>query len=434
MRTIALFSLVLAMMSLIGCGGTSRPTTSSVTGSVVDADFNPVRGATVRAAGQSTVTSETGAYQLTGLPDQDVEIIAELRDGNTLFRGRTWVYNAEREQQRSANIIMAPESELATLRGTVRDREGFLLRGATVFAYFGTSSSARVFTDDDGQYILRDMVANVNYAVSASGQSFRSDQTNITLSNGENRTINFTLDNPGLPALTPPQNLGITSWVSFPGDNRSQDSSALSWAKNHVDKGKDRKFAARSRAIRSDMIVEAELFWDGQQFPDLFGFGVYRANGFNGALQALDFYFDPLGPYYQDVGLNPDSSYSYALTTISTLYPDFGNQTESNLSDRVGVYTLNLLRLNGVTGSANSPVFSWQSGSGADEFIVYVFDRYPDLGINSIWSNENNPSTGNSATYNGPTLEPGRTYYYLVLGTYDSFTARTISQVETFIR
>jgi hypothetical protein len=329
---------------------------------------------------------------------------------------------------------MAPESELATLTGTVRDRDGFLLRGATIFAFFGTGGSARAFSDNNGKFVLRDLVANVNYAISASGQSFRSDQTNIVLGNGETRNLNFTLDNPGLPALSPPQNIGITSWVSFPGDGRSVDTKPIDWAKSHLDKGKDRKFVARSRAIRSDKIVEAEMFWDGQQFADLFGFGVYRAPGFNGALQALDFYFDPLAPYYQDVGLNANSSYSYALTTISTLFPDYGTQTESNLSDRIGVYTLDLLRLTGVTGTANTPIFNWQSGSGADEFIVYIFDRYPDLGIEAIWSNENNPSTGTSASYTGPALESGRTYYYLVLGSYDFFTARTISQVETFIR
>lgn len=433
MRHLALFAVGATFALLAGCGGSNRPTTSTVTGTVLDVDFNPVRGATVRAAGQSTITSESGAYQLTGLPDQEVEIIAEIRDGNTLFRGRTWVFNAERQQQRSATIIMAPESELATLRGTIRDREGFLLRGATIFAYFGTGGSARAFSDENGEFILRDLVANVNYSISASGQSFRSDQTNVTLFSGETRTLNFTLDNPGLPALDPPQNIGITSWVTFPGDGRSRDS-ALDWAKSHLDKGKDRKFASRTRAIRDDMIVEAELFWDGQQFPDLFGFGVYRANGFDGALQALDFYFDPLAPYYQDVGLNPNSSYSYALTTISTLYPDFGNQTESDLSQRIGVYTLDLLRVNGVSGSGQNPVFSWQNGSGAEEFVVYVFDRYPDIGINAIWSNENSPATGTSVTYNGPSLQSGRTYYYLVLGTYDFSTARTISQVETFIR
>ena len=227
MRTFALFSIMLAGFALVGCGGVSKPKTSTVTGSVVDADFNPVRGATVSAAGRTTVTSETGAYQLTELPSEDVEIIATLQIGNLAFRGRTWVYNAEREQQRSANIVMGPTNQLATLRGTVRDRDGFVLQGAAVFAYFGVGSSTKVFTDGNGNFTLRDLVANVDYAVSASGQTYRSDQTTIRLSNGETRSINFTLDNPGLPALTPPQNLGITSWVSFPGDGRSIDTKPL---------------------------------------------------------------------------------------------------------------------------------------------------------------------------------------------------------------
>lgn len=415
---------------LAGCGGKSSPTTSTVTGAVVDVNFNPITGATVRANGQSTTTSETGSYQLTGLKAGQVEIIATLQKGSTLYRGRTWVYNTEDEQQRSANIVMAPESELATVQGTVKDRDGYTLQGAAVFAYFGTSSSQKVFTDDNGHYILRDLVANVNYTLSASGQTYRSDQTNVTLSNGQTRTINFTLDNPGLPTLTPPQNVGITSWVSYPGDSRGREGSPLAWAKSRFDKDRNTAFKARTRSIRTDMIVEAELYWDQQQFPDLYGFGVYRANGLNGSLQALDFYFDPLAPYYQDVGLNPDSAYSYALTTISTLYPQY-SQTESALSSRVGVYTLDLLQTKAY--NRTSKLFSWYSGTGATDYIVYLFDQYPDVGVSTLWSNESSPTTGTSLTYTGPTLQAGKTYYYFVMGGYDNFSARTISKVQSFI-
>lgn len=433
MKKLFALSCALSLLALIGCGGDTRPRTSSVTGAVVDANFNPVRGATVSALGGSTKTSETGAYQLTGIADGEVEVTATLSANGTNYRGRTWVFNSENEQQRSANIVIAPVGELATLKGTVFDRDGFRLQGATVFAYMGSGSSARIFTDKNGNFTMRDMIANVNYSISASGQGYRSDQLTLVLAEGQTRTLNFTLSSPGLPALDPPQNVGITSWVSWPGDGRATDAvQSIDWMKAHMDKGKDRKFVARTRALRSDMQVEAELFWDQQQFPDLFGFGVYRANSFSAPLTSLDFYFDPLSPYYQDVGLNPNSSYSYALTTIATLFPDFSNQTESDFSERVNINTLNLLRVNPVTFS---PVrFNWQNGSGATDFVVYLFDRYPSVNVDSIWTNESNPATGNGAVYDGPNLQSGRTYYYIVLGGADGFTARTISPVKTFIR
>lgn len=425
-------SLVVAL-SLWGCGGETGARTSIVTGTVVDSDFNPVRGATVKAAGRSTTTSSTGAYQLTDVLQDEVEIIAELRDGNQTYRGRTWIINTPDQQQRSVNIVVGNTNNLATVRGTIRDRDGFLLQGASVFAYFGTGSSARAISDRNGNFTLRDMVANVNYSLSASGQGFRSDQTTVVLANGETRNLNFVLDNPGLPALSPPQNIGGNTWVSYPGTTRSAgQSSALDWVRAHKNQGKDTKFASRSRAIRDDMIVETELFWDQNNFADKFGYGVYRGNGFNGSLQAIDFYFDPLAPYYQDLGLNPNSSYSYALTTISTLYPDFGGQTESNLSSRVNLDTLNLLRVNNVT--KNPLRFNWQSGSGATDFVIYIFDQFPDIGVQAIFNNEGSPATGTSWVYTGPNLNSGQTYYYIILGGANGFSSRTISQVESFIR
>ncbi len=433
MKTSVAIIPILAAVALIGCGGETGSRTSIVTGTVVDSNFNPVRGATVKASGKTAVTSSTGAYQLINVLEDEVEVIAELRDGNQTYRGRTWIINSPDYQQRSVNIVIGNTSNLATIRGSVRDRDGFLLKGASIFAYFGTGSSARAITDRNGNFTMRDVVANVNYSLSASGQGFRSDQTTVVLANGENRNINFTLDNPGLPFLSPPQNIGGTSWVSYPGDNRSTHNfSALDWVQNHKNKGKNTEFKSRSRAIRDDMIVEAELFWDQDQFPDLFGYGVYRANGFSGTLQSVDFYFDPLAPYYQDLGLNPNSSYSYSLTTISTLYPDYSNQTESSLSPRVNLNTLNLLRVNNVT--KNPLRFNWQSGSGATDFVVYIFDQYPDINVQSIYDNESSPATGTSWTYTGPNLNSGQTYYYIVLGGANGFTARTISQVESFIR
>ena len=417
------------LFALGGCPSQVTSFTSTVTGTVVDVDFNPLRDATVTAAGQTTYTTSSGSFVLADLPNGEVEVRADAIVDGVAYRGRTSILNFEGEQQNSVNVMVGPVNSLGTLTGTVTDRDGFTLQGASVFVYHGAGSSTRAFTDATGRYTVRDILANTNYTVSASGQGYRSDQTSIALGSGQTLTRNFVLDRPGLPGLTPPQNIGVTSWVSHPFARGERN--ALSWVKGHFrPKAGDRSFKPRGRALRDDMVVEVELFWDQQQFADLLGFGVYRGVGPSGSLSGIDFYFDPLAPYYADIGAEPFSTYSYALTTISALYPDFASQSESALSPRIVADTLGLLNVN---NAGAGPTFSWQSGSGATEYIVYVFDAFPTGNVSSVWNTESNPTSGLSQPYMGPALVSGRTYYFLVLGIANNAESRTISQVGSFV-
>lgn len=421
---------LLAATLLTGCGGDGRPRTSTVTGTVVDTNFQPLRDAEVEIEGQRVRTTNTGSFAATNVPNGEIDIIARATVNGTRFRGRTQAFTSENEQENSVNIVVAPESQLGTLTGTVRDRDGFPLRGASVFAYMGTSGSARAFTGNDGRYTLRDLPAGFTLTVSASGRTFRSDQTSVVLNNGQTRNLNFNLGDAGIPNLNPPTNIGHTTWVA-PPPSRDPENASLAWAKSRLDQ-RDRttRPQAVTRSLRPDMSVETELFWDEQTFPDKFGVGVYRGNGPTGVLSGIDFFFDPLAPYYVDIGLNPSSTYSYALTTTSALFPEFPDQTESRLSDRVVVRTLDLLRLSNVT---SGPRFNWQAGSGAQEFIVYLFDRFPTAGAQQIWDTEQNPTTGLSQLYTGGSLVPGRTYFYIVLGVANSNNSRTISPIGSFV-
>lgn len=424
----ALFGLMLgvATLALVGCGGDLLTRTATITGTVVDVDFNPVRDAEVTAFGTTVRTTNTGSFTLTQMPEGDVDVLAQTTINGTRYRGRTLIVNSANQQQGSVNIVVGPESQLATIRGTVRDADGFLLTGASVFAYLGSGSSQRTLTDRNGEYILRDVIGNTTYTLSASGRTFRSDQTTVTVTPGTTRTQNFILRDAGLPFLNPPQNIGATSWVAHP---TSRERGAVDWVKQKFDP-RDRQFSATNRSIRSDMSVETELFWDRNDFGDKFGVGVYRAPNASGSLSGIDLYFDPLAPYYVDIGLNPSSTYSYALTTISALYPEFSNNTESALSNRIVVDTLNLLNL---TGMGPGIRFNWANGSGAQSYIVYLFDQFPTAGVNQIWDTESNPTTGLGQTYTGPALQAGRTYYYVVLGVANGNSSRTISKVGSFI-
>lgn len=432
MKSFWIASLLAAIsLFLVGCGGTSGVTsrTSTVTGTVLDIDFNAVRDAHVRAEGVETYSSTSGAYQLTDIADGVVQVIAEFNRDGVLYRGRNAVLNFPNQQTNNCNIIVAPVNQLGRIVGNVKDIEGFDLEGASVFAFNGTGSSQRAFTDSNGNYVLEDLVGGVTYTLSAGGSGFSSDQFNVTVVAGQSSTANFTCSNAGLPGLTPPQNPFAVSWVSPNYGNRSEGN-PYPWIKQIVDKRtRVRKAGTKqTRAIRDDLIVEVDLFWDIQQFPDLLGYGIYRSPSAGGSLSEYDFIAEPLAAYYVDIGPNTNATYSYALTTLATLYPDY-NGTESGLSDRVVVETLNLLRIQPVTSNTT---FNWSLNSGATEYVVYVFDEYPGVEVFSIWDNADSPTTQSSLPYTGPALSPGHTYYYVVVGSANGGTSRTVSEIGSF--
>jgi len=425
MNLILIGLAALGVLVIAGCGGETGPKTSTVTGTVLTRDADPMRDATVTANGQTTRTTTSGAFFLENLGDGDIEVRAQATVNGTRYVGRTVIFNLEDAQQNNVNIMVARESEVGTIRGTIRDRDGFLLQGASIFAYVGLGSSVRAVSDENGNFEMRE-VPSGDLTLSATGRGYRSDQTFITLGNRQDRTINFTLDEPGLPSLNPPTLSSVSTWVSHPDATRGESEGALAWAKKHLG-GREANPKSTSRSLRTDMIVETDLEWNSIQFPDLLGFNVYRGFGANGSVSALDLSFDPLANYYVDIGLQPDSTYSYALSTVATLYPDFNN-TESTLSSRIVVDTLNLLNINPVSAG---PRFSWQGGSGADIYQVFVFDGFPSAGSNFYY--QTNTTSGLNYVYDGPTLQSGRTYYYIVLGTANGGESRTISQVGTFV-
>ena len=78
--------------------------------------------------------------------------------------------------------------------------------------------------------------------------------------------------------------------------------------------------------------------------------------------------------------------------------------------------------------------FRWEAATGAESYIVYLFDRYPSLGVDPIWSNSGTPTTNLELPYTGGALQSGRQYFYLVLGVANNFDSRTISEVDDFVK
>jgi hypothetical protein len=277
----------------------------------------------------------------------------------------------------------------------------------------------------------------VTYEVSAVARTYRSDSVTVILDDDENLEIDFLLSNPGIPDFDPPTGLDAVTWVSPTDAGRGMPGEdPYDYVKGLFDprykkglKQQEPSGRAPGRAIYDDKIVETDLFWDIVEHPDLLGYGIYRANGVTQFVNEYDFMPDPLSSYYVDIGPNVNSTYSYGVTALATLFPDEPN-TESGLSNIVAVDTLDLLELNSLLFSPLT--FRWFGGSGADEYFIFLFDSFPSIGVEPVWDNLDDPAFGTSYTYTGPGLIPNRTYYYLVLGTANGSTSRTISRIGSF--
>ncbi len=422
-------ALVAAMLS--GCGGYVGPKTATITGTVLDVDNNAVIGARVWTVDASTVSSTSGAYQISFNRHGEVKVRGEIVKNGVTYTGVNYALNFDNEQTQNVNIVVGPASSKAKIVGTVRDRDGFLLENVAVYAYNGAGSSSRTFTNTLGNYVLEDLLSNVSYTVSASARTYRNDTDGVVLAAGETRNLNLILGNPASTEFNAPANLEVVTWVSPTDPTRSTTTGddAYTKFKKLYEPRYNTSATLQTRALRGDLIVESDLFWDEITHADLLGFNIYRGNGVTVNLSFLDYLAEPHTAYFVDIGPNVATTYSYGVTALATLYPEYPT-SESDVSNIVNAETLDRLDLLSV--NFDPLTFRWWAGSGAEQYFVFLYDEFPGVAANWIWDNLASPVAGTSLTYAGPSLEAGRTYYYLVLGTANGGSSRTISQVGSF--
>jgi len=420
---------------ICGCGGGGGAANGEISGVVFDSNGNVVRNAYVFLNSDltnSVHSNSNGTYVLKNVsPGQQLVVVNATQDG-VKYAGENVATVDSSQRAKSVNITVANVNDLASIKGQVTDRSGLAVQGARVFAVASALTSNIAVTDAQGNYRMDDLLAGVQYSVEANALTTDSDTTTVTLNPGDVQTENFLLPDATNPALPAPQNLAATSWTSPPVGRAPGSGLAYEQLKRLVDPKRAREYKAQSRETTTENEVEIDLSWDPVTSNSLLGFGIYRGPGTGTtSLAAIDYERDPYALYYADNDdrLIQNQTFTYEITSLNTDYPSTG-QSESPKSNAASATTLNNLT---VDATSAGPTFHWESGSGATQFIVYVFDRYPSLGVTQIWDNSASPATGLSVAYNGPQLRAGKTYYYLVLGTANSQTSHTIGPVGSFV-
>ena len=409
--------LALFAVLVVGCSGNGDDATGrgEVMGIIFDEEGFPVRDAHVYWDGpgnedRNAQSNSNGVYLLTDIPAEDQNIRIEVTRSGTRFYGQNVARVQNGERTMNHNIAAYREDTLAAIEGFVSDRQGNRLEGVRIFVKQRETNtvltSAYGITDGDGHYVVGGLRGNLTYDVQVNGLDYNSDFDAFTLTPGETRTMSFTVPLAEDITLNPPSNVNATAWTS-PAVRSANWGNTLEAMKALIKPGYKPK--ATTKTTSGGNIVEIDITWDAIIDPAMLGYGIYRADN-GGTLRDVYFLRDPLAELFADMDdtLREDRNYTYRVTSISTI----GN--ESDYSEAVSTVPLGDLILRNTTGGTQ-PIFRWDPAIGADEYVVYLFQQYPTIGVTDIWNNENTPTTGTSYEYTGGSLASGR-YYYMVVG------------------
>lgn len=413
-------------------------------GLVLDTDGNPVRNARVyfqMDVLRETVTNSSGSFSLQNLPSfnpsGNVIIRATANDGNLEFYGENQIRIFPNEQVSNCNITVFRSNQIAVVQGRVTGNGGFRIEGARISARPTDNSvftTSQAITDNNGNYTLGGLLAGKSYQIIATNPGFTSSETLRTPTVGTPQAANFVLGPNSDPRLPQPQNFTLTSWTSPAEISRDRQLNLTYQAvKMAIDK-RYRPSKVTSRLTAGGNPVEVQLFWTPIDSLQLLGYNIYRARG-NDDYSKIEFLADPLTDGYldSDPNLRDGVNYRYVTNAANTNFPDTNNSEGPDTEVR-SVVPLGDINDLGVTFSGPNTIFRWSTVPNAANYTVYVFDRYPSVGVQSYANNFNNPVSGNSFTYNlTPSLVSGRRYFYLIMGANTDDSARTLSRIGEFL-
>lgn len=447
MNSVKLISGLVALAVVLACsGGEGSRGNGTVAGNVTDLSGEAVRGALIFANNDRSTTTETnstGAYLLTKVKEGNSRVSAEIRIGGVLYYGENVIAVFANEPSKSCNIVMSRADQQASLTGVVRNRSGEPVEGARVFANSGELSSLMAVTDRDGRFTIRAIHPGRGYTIQASALGFDSDLDSATFGVREARRQDYVLANARDIGFNPPDDLAAVAWTS-PREVTRSPKAAQTY--ESIKQMLDPRRAARAAKTRKPLVtalgnwIEVDLYWSPIENASLLGYGIYRGRNAQGATEGIEFLRDPLTGFFadQDPTIREGLTYFYEITCLNVRYPETNN-SESGFSNRFGVRPLGDLTLRTVDQTGNQIRFRWNAALGAENYTVYVYDRYPDFGVAPMWPQSqaeiaNATTTGTELVYSGPPLQSTGSYYYLVVGrdTRDGNDALTVSPVASF--
>ncbi len=454
-------SLVLLAFLLWGCGGGGSDPATRLTGVVTDVDGKPVAGASVSCSGRSTVSLSNGTFALANLPSGIRTVSASVTIEGRRYSGETRVDLSAGEKNRSVNVVVSDERYQARLTGVVIDAGGYALEGAKVFVQ-GPWGSTLGVTGSDGVYDIRRLTPGVTYEVTCSLAGYMNDTKTIHLAANEVANLSFALpygsDQGAIPA---PQNPAAQAWTIADTVTRSPGGrpAYLQWLQRVYRQRRGLPLAPRTgdpvstsagRATPAGSVIEVDLFWDYRSWDDLFGYAVKRGTS-SPPSATTAVLRDPLASSFFDVDpvLTPDTVYYYTVHCLDTVaFPSRG--IVGPASDVVSANPLQpILATAPAQGDAvtGDPIFRWTGVYGAATYQVVVWDRFPDLqnpddphGAVPLWPADfNNPGASKvqapqtSLQYQGPYLQAGRTYYWVVVAADSGEYALSVSRIMRFV-
>ena len=436
---------------------------ADVTGKITDVQGNGVPGATIipDTGGTTAVSLSQGGYRLNNLTGNVVHrLTASVQQGSAQYTGSTQVLTQGGFLVSNANIVISPTNLQATVSGKVLNASGSPLPGVQVSlalpngspAQVGNYSSLIAFTDVNGNYTIlnipSDKPSGGALTISASIPKAQNQTFTLgTLQPGGSYSQNFTLNASAGTALAVPTVLSVTA-ATEPTDSqsgRALSAHAAGGAGSVYDQLRrrlspayartaDRTAATGKRRIShafGDYAIETDLAFNPPPTGSILGYNVYRTLGTTTSVlptqsaQPYDLLLDPLANYYTDVTFSTNASttvagsqYNFALSALNT------DSQETGLSAVFSVTPLGLLTLTAPTVGqtyVGSAALAWNPVSGAQRYVVFVYDQYPAVSISPVFVSPTGTTAiaAGTTTYTITGLPPGHDYYVIVVGESD---------------
>lgn len=446
MKVLTHYFCLAILVLLTGCTATTTKV-GAISGTVTDVEGNPVADAEVYTQDRgisSTRTLSNGTYYLSNVSAGFTRIQVQANLNGRRYTGQQVVQVFEDDQNKNANIMIAPENEQGILEGYVSDFARRPIEGARVFAG-GALSSAWAITDRTGYYRIQGLPGGFEYPVVASRPGYENSRQNAQLLSGRTTVLSFTLNLSTNRPVNPPQRISTTAWTlpaRLIATRDSRTAQAYESIKRWLDPRRPRKQPTRQLG---HSVIEIDLSWDFESQTSLLGYGIYRGRTTQ-ELQnnAIAFLRDPLTDFFADLdtSLQPNMTYFYEMVSLNTDYLDNLPGSQSARSERVSAQPLTEMVVTAPFPNqimSSPPVFQWRAVNRADFYQVIVYDRFPDYLVDPYYPTDpDNPgesrvhAPNTSLVYTGPTLFRGRTYYLVIVAYDEGRGSRSISQIVPF--